>query len=44
MTFPVGLPAKIDNPVPASQVQLQQFNVIESCCVERNKRVDRGAL
>jgi len=45
MTFPVGLPAKIDNPVPTSQVQFQQFHVIERFNVEgSNKRSDRGAL
>jgi len=48
ITFPVGLPAKIDNPVPASQVQIvqfQQFRVIEHFCVEgNNKRNDRAAL
>jgi len=45
MTFPVGLPAKIDTPVPASEVQFQQFRVIGRLCVEgSNKRSDRGAL
>jgi len=45
MKFPVGLPAKIDNPVPANQVRFQQFRVIERFCVEgSNKRSDRGAL
>jgi len=46
MTFPVGLPAKIDNPVPASQVRFQQFRVIERFCFEgcSNKRNDRGSL
>jgi len=45
MTFPVGLPAKIDNPVPSSQVQFQQFCVIERFCVEgSNNRSDREAL
>ena len=45
MTFPVGLPAKIDNPVPANQVRFQQFCVNERFCVEgSNKYVDRGAL
>jgi len=45
MTFPVGLPAKMHNPVPASQVRFQQFSVIERFCVEgNNKRSDRGAL
>jgi len=43
MTFPVGLPAKIVNPVPASQVRFQQFCVIERHCVEGSKkRSDRG--
>jgi len=45
MTFPVGLPAKIGNPVPASQVRFQQFRAIERFCVEgSNKRGDREAL
>jgi len=45
MTFPVSLPAKIANPVPASQVRFQQFRAIERFCVEgSNKRSDRGAL
>jgi len=45
MTFPVVLPAKIDNPVPTSQVRFQQFRVIERFCVEgSNKPSDRGAL
>jgi len=45
LTFPVVLPAKIDNPVPASQVRFQQFRVIRRFCVEgSNKRSDRGAL
>jgi len=45
MTFPVDLPAKIDNPAPASQVRFQQFRVIERLCVEgSNKRSNRGAL
>ena len=44
-TFPVGLPAKINNPVPASQVRFEQFRVIERFCAEgSNKRSDRGAL
>jgi len=43
MTFPVGLPAKIGDPVPASQVRFQQFRAIERFCVEgSNKRSDRG--
>jgi len=45
MTFLVGLPAKIDNPLPTSQVRFQQFRVIERFCIEgSNKRSDRGAL
>jgi len=45
MAFPVGLPAKIDNPVPVSQVRFQQFRVVERFYVEgSNKRSDRGAL
>jgi len=45
MTFPIGLPAKIGNPLPANQVRFQQFRAIERFCVEgRNKRSDRGAL
>jgi len=45
MTFLVGLPAKIDNPVPASQVRFQQFRVIERFCIEgSNKRSGHGAL
>ena len=45
MTFPVGLSAKINNPVPASQVRFPQFCAIERFCVEgSNKRSDRGAL
>jgi len=44
-TFPVGLPEKTDDPAPVSQVQFQQFRVIERFCVEgSNKRSDRGAL
>jgi len=43
--FPVGLPAKIDNRVPASQVRFQQFRSIQRFCVEgSNKRSDRGGL
>jgi len=39
------LPAKINNPVPASQVRFQQFRVMERICGEgSNKRSDRGAL
>jgi len=42
---PVGLPAKIDNPVAASQVRFQQFRVIERLCVKgSNKPSYRGAL
>jgi len=45
MKFPVYLPAKIYNPVPASQVRFQQFRAIERFCVEgSNKRSDRGKL
>jgi len=43
MTFPAGLPAKINDPVPSSQVRFQQFRVIERFCVEgSNKHSDRG--
>ena len=39
----VGLPVAINNPVPASQVQFQQFRVIDRFCVEgSNKRSERG--
>ena len=39
----VGLPAAVNNPVPASQVRFQQFRAIERFCVEgSNKRSDRG--
>jgi len=34
VTFSVGLPAKINNAVPASQVRFQQFRVIERFCVQ----------
>jgi len=45
MTFPVGLPAKIDNLVPASQVRYQLLRAIERFCAEgSNKHSDRGAL
>ena len=45
MTFPVSLPAKSGNPVPASQVRFQQFRAIKRFCVEgSNKRSDRRAL
>jgi len=37
--------AKINNPVPATQVRFQQFPAIERFCVEgSNKRSDRGQL
>jgi len=43
VTFSVGLPAKINNPVPASQVRFQQFRVIKRFCVEgSNKDSERG--
>ena len=39
------MPAKIDDPGPASQLQFQQFRVIERFCVEgSNKRSDRVVL
>ena len=39
----VGLPVAVNNPVPVSQVQFQQFRVIERFCVEgSNKRSERG--
>jgi len=45
VTFSIGLPAKIYNPVPASQVQFSEFRVIERLCVEgRNKCSDRRQL
>ena len=45
VTFSVGSPAKIHNPVPARQIRFQQFRVIERFCVEdRNKRNNRGEL
>ena len=47
MTFATRLPAKINNPVFASQVGLpfQQYRVIERVCVEGiNKCGGRGAL
>ena len=45
VTFSFGLPAKINNPVPAIQVRFQQFLVTERFCVEgSNKRSDRWAL
>jgi len=44
-TFPVCLPAKIDNLVPTSQERFQKFRVIKRFCVEgSNKRNDCGAL
>jgi len=43
VTFSLGLPVEIKNPVPASQVQFPQFRVTERFCVEgSNKRSDRG--
>jgi len=43
VTFSVGLPAKINKPVPASQARFQQLRIIERFCVEgSNKRSDRG--
>jgi len=45
MAFSVAVPAKINNPVPASQVRFLQFRAIERFCVEgSNERSDRGAL
>jgi len=45
VTFSVGLPAKINKPVPAGLVRFQQFRVTEHFSVEgSNKRSDRGAL
>jgi len=45
VAFSVGLPEKINNPVPASQIRFQQFRVIERFYVEgSNKRSDRVAL
>jgi len=45
MTFPVGWPAKFDDPVPASQVNFQQSLFLERFCVKgSNKRSDRGSL
>jgi len=45
VTFSVGLPAKINIPVPASQERFQQFRVIKRFYVEgSNKRSDCGAL
>jgi len=34
VTFSVGLPAKVNNPVPTSQAPFQQFRVIELFCVK----------
>jgi len=43
VTISVGLPGKINNPVPASQERFQQLRVIGRFCVEgSNKRSDRG--
>jgi len=43
VSIPVGLPAKIDKPVPASQIRFKQFRVIERFCFEgSNKLSDRG--
>jgi len=43
VTFSVGLPAKINKPVPASEARFHQIRVIERFCVEgSNKRTDRG--
>ena len=45
MTFLVGLPVEINNPVPVSQVRFQQFRATERFSVEgSNKRSDRRAL
>jgi len=45
MTFSVGLPAKIDNPVPTSLARFQRFRVVYRFFVEgSNKRSNRGAL
>jgi len=38
-TFLVGLPAKINNPVPASQARFEQFRVIERFWVESSVKV-----
>ena len=44
-TFSIDLPARINNPVPASQVRFQQFRVTDRFWVEgSNKRSDLGAL
>jgi len=45
VTFSVGLPAKINNPVSGSQTRFQLIFVIDRFSVEgSNKRSDRGAL
>jgi len=45
MTFSVGLPAKIDNPVPASLGRFQRFRAIHRFFGEgNNKRSNREAL
>jgi len=45
LTFSVGLPAKISNPIPASQARFQQFRVIARFCVEgSNKSNDYKVL
>jgi len=42
VTFLVGSPAEMNNPVPASKAR---FRVIERFCVESsNKRSNRGSL
>jgi len=45
VTFSVRLLAKINNPVPVSQVRFQEIFVTERFCVEgSNKRSGGGAL
>jgi len=44
VTFPVGLPAKFNNPFPASEVRFQRFRVIERFCLEESNRSDHVAL
>jgi len=45
VAFSVGLLAKINGPVPVSQVRFQQFHVTERFYVKgSNKRSDRRAL
>jgi len=45
VTFSLGLPAKIENLLPARQVRFHQFHVVERVCVEgSNNRSDREAL